>query len=64
MPRWTEALPEDESCGFELACLAPVSRDTDTSRVLEFDRLMIRAERALPASGLNASSAAAQSQSG
>ena len=47
MPRWTEALAEYESCGFELACLAPVSRDPKTSRVLEFDCLMIRPERAL-----------------
>lgn len=43
MPRWREALTTYEEAGFEVAALYPVSRQTKTARVLEYDCVMVRA---------------------
>jgi FkbM family methyltransferase len=43
MPRMPEALAAYESAGFEIAALYPVSRQTRTARVLEYDCVMVRA---------------------
>ena len=43
MPRMPEALAAYEEAGFEIAALYPVSRQTKTARVLEYDCLMVRA---------------------
>jgi len=42
MPRWPEALATYEAAGFEIAAMYPVSRQTKTARVLEFDCVMVR----------------------
>jgi FkbM family methyltransferase len=42
MPRMPEALAEYEAAGFEIAAMYPVSRQTKTARVLEFDCVMVR----------------------
>ena len=42
MPRMPEALAAYESAGFEIAALYPVSRQTRTARVLEYDCVMVR----------------------
>jgi hypothetical protein len=42
MPRWPEALATYEAAGFEIAALYPVSRQTKTARLLEFDCVMVR----------------------
>ncbi len=46
MPRLPEALALYEESGFEVTALYPVSRETATARVLEFDCVMVRAEAA------------------
>ena len=46
MPRLPEALALYEGSGFEVTALYPVSRETATARVLEFDCVMVRAEAA------------------
>ncbi len=46
MPRLPEALSLYEASGFEVTALYPVSRETATARVLEFDCVMVRAEAA------------------
>ncbi len=43
MPRLPEALSLYEDSGFEVTALYPVSRESDTARVLEFDCVMVRA---------------------
>jgi FkbM family methyltransferase len=43
MPRMQEALAAYEDAGFEIAALYPVSRQTRTARVLEYDCVMVRA---------------------
>ena len=43
MPRMAEALAVYEEAGFEIAALYPVSRQTRTARVLEYDCVMVRA---------------------
>lgn len=43
MPRMAEALATFEAAGFEIAAMYPVSRQTKTARVLEFDCVMVRA---------------------
>ena len=43
MPRLPEALALYESSGFEVTALYPVSRESATARVLEFDCVMVRA---------------------
>jgi FkbM family methyltransferase len=43
MPRMPEALAAYEAAGFELAGLYPVSRQTRTARVLEYDAVLVRA---------------------
>ena len=43
MPRMPEALAAYEDAGFEIAALYPVSRQTRTARVLEYDCVMVRA---------------------
>jgi hypothetical protein len=43
MPRLPEALALYEDSGFEVTALYPVSRESDTARVLEFDCVMVRA---------------------
>ena len=43
MPRMPEALRAYEEAGFEIAALYPVSRQTRTARVLEYDCVMVRA---------------------
>jgi FkbM family methyltransferase len=43
MPRMPEALAAYEEAGFEIAALYPVSRQTRTARVLEYDCVMVRA---------------------
>ena len=42
MPRLPEALALYEGSGFEVTALYPVSRETATARVLEFDCVMVR----------------------
>ena len=46
MPRLPEALALYEESGFEVTALYPVSRETATARVLEFDCVMVRAAAA------------------
>lgn len=41
--RMPEALATYEAAGFEIAAMYPVSRQTKTARVLEFDSVMVRA---------------------
>jgi FkbM family methyltransferase len=43
MPRMPAALAAYEAAGFEIAALYPVSRQTRTARVLEYDCVMVRA---------------------
>lgn len=43
MPRMPDALAAYESAGFEIAAMYPVSRQTKTGRVLEYDCVMVRA---------------------
>ena len=43
MPRMRQALRVYEKAGFEIAALYPVSRQTRTARVLEYDCVMVRA---------------------
>lgn len=43
MARMPEALAAYEAAGFEIAALYPVSRQTRTARVLEYDCVMVRA---------------------
>ena len=43
MPRMRRALRVYEKAGFEIAALYPVSRQTRTARVLEYDCVMVRA---------------------
>jgi FkbM family methyltransferase len=43
MPRMRKALATYEKAGFEIAALYPVSRQTRTARVLEYDCVMVRA---------------------
>jgi hypothetical protein len=43
MPRMQESLAAYEKAGFEIAGLYPVSRQTRTARVLEYDCVMVRA---------------------
>jgi FkbM family methyltransferase len=44
MPRMRQALAVYEKAGFEIAALYPVSRQTRTGRVLEYDCVMVRAK--------------------
>ena len=44
MPRMPEALQVYEAAGFEITGLFPVSRQSRTARVLEFDCVMVRAD--------------------
>lgn len=44
MPRMPDALRTYEAAGFEITALFPVSRESRTARVLEFDCVMARAE--------------------
>lgn len=44
MPRMPEALAAYEGAGFEIAAMYPVSRQTKTARVLEYDCVMVRAK--------------------
>ena len=44
MPRLPEALAAYEAAGFEVTGLYPVSRESRTRRVLEYDCVMVRAE--------------------
>jgi len=46
MPRLPEALAVYESAGFEVTALYPVSRQSQTARVLEFDCVLVRAGKA------------------
>ena len=46
MPRMPEALAAYEAAGFEVTALYPVSRQSQTARVLEFDCVMVRAGKA------------------
>ena len=46
MPRLPEALALYEASGFEVTALYPVSRETATARVLEFDCVMVRPDAA------------------
>ena len=46
MPRLPEALALYEGSGFEVTALYPVSRESATARVLEFDCVMVRADAA------------------
>ncbi len=43
MPRMRRSLRAYEKAGFEIAALYPVSRQTRTARVLEYDCVMVRA---------------------
>jgi FkbM family methyltransferase len=43
MPQMRKALATYEKAGFEIAALYPVSRQTRTARVLEYDCVMVRA---------------------
>ncbi len=43
MPTMPEAIAAYEAAGFEVTALYPVSRQSDTGRVLEFDCVMVRA---------------------
>lgn len=43
MPRLTEAVETFEGAGFEITGMFPVTRETDTGRVLEFDCVLARA---------------------
>jgi FkbM family methyltransferase len=43
MPRMKQSLAAYEKAGFEIAALYPVSRQTRTARVLEYDCVMVRA---------------------
>lgn len=43
MPRLPEALAVYEEAGFEIAALYPISRQTKTARVLEYDAVLVRA---------------------
>ena len=43
MPGMQESLAAYEGAGFEIAALYPVSRQTRTARVLEYDCVMVRA---------------------
>ncbi len=45
MPRMAEALATYEAAGFQVAALYPVSRQTRTARVLEYDCVMVRASK-------------------
>jgi len=47
MPRLPESLAAYEQAGFEVTAFYPVSRDTPTARVLEFDAVMVRPEALL-----------------
>jgi FkbM family methyltransferase len=42
MPRLPDALAMYEAAGFEIAAMYPVSRQTKTARVLEYDCVMVR----------------------
>ena len=44
MPRMPEAVAAYEAAGFEVTALYPVSRQSKTARVLEFDCVMVRAK--------------------
>jgi hypothetical protein len=44
MPHLSEAITLFESRGFSLTTLLPVNRDEATSRVIEFDCVMVRAD--------------------
>jgi hypothetical protein len=45
MPRMQEALATYEAAGFEVTGLYPVSREARTGRTLEYDCVMVRADR-------------------
>ena len=45
MPRMREALEVYETAGFDITAMYPVSRQTRTARVLEFDCVMVRVRR-------------------
>jgi len=45
MPRMAEALSTYEAAGFEVTGLFPVSREARTGRTLEYDCVMVRADR-------------------
>ena len=45
MPRMQESLSTYEAAGFEVTGLYPVSREARTGRVLEYDCMMVRADR-------------------
>jgi len=49
MPRMMDAIARYESKGFEIAGFFPVSKDRATSRVIEYDCIMVRAAAAAPA---------------
>jgi hypothetical protein len=42
MPRLPDALGVYEDAGFQVAAMYPVSRQSKTARVLEFDCVMVR----------------------
>lgn len=44
MPRLPEAVQKFESAGFEIAGMFPVTQESDTLRVLEYDCTMVRAD--------------------
>ena len=44
MPRMRKALATYEKAGFEIAALYPISRQTRTGRVVEYDCVMVRAK--------------------
>ena len=48
MPRLPEALATYEAAGFEIAAMYPVSRQTKTARVLEYDSVMVRGKLLKP----------------
>lgn len=48
MARMPEAVAAYEAAGFEIAALYPVSRQTRTARVLEYDCVMVRASAVRP----------------
>jgi len=48
MPRMPESLAVFESAGFEVTGMFPVSREARTARVLEYDCVMVRAEKLEP----------------
>jgi FkbM family methyltransferase len=56
MPRLPEALAAYEAAGFEVSGFFPVSRESRTARVLEFDCVLVRAALTRPAAGLPATS--------